>query len=242
MSLAYHATEVHWRIALTLIPLARAIGLICRILPCRPATRHTLWVIALLSLLAPPILPELDYSRILNAVAQSAAAPDDPARATSAPGPLPHSSDVIETLQRPALTAVEMGAASRASDSPLMISAKAVEPDPTAPQPASLRSSATVPIPSPTIKAGTPSALGPSEPRPTQRMNEAAPSWAFSTRLENVVDQLQSALSSPHLSLPESNRYLNSDLPITAPTASVPERETPGPISHSEAASDPPPR
>ena len=46
-------TEALWRNGLALIPLALAIVIVTRSVRCRPATRHTLWLMALLWLLMP---------------------------------------------------------------------------------------------------------------------------------------------------------------------------------------------
>src|SRR5262245_48472650 len=56
-SLAFISTDLLWRNALAAIPLAILVALICRWLPCRSSTRHALWVLVLISLLAPPMLP-----------------------------------------------------------------------------------------------------------------------------------------------------------------------------------------
>lgn len=49
--------DVLWQNALAAIPLALIVALICRWVTCRPATRHVLWLIVLLRLVAPPVLP-----------------------------------------------------------------------------------------------------------------------------------------------------------------------------------------
>lgn len=58
MTLALASLDLLWRNALGAIPLAIVVALVCRFLPCRPSTRHALWVIVLLSLLAPPLIPQ----------------------------------------------------------------------------------------------------------------------------------------------------------------------------------------
>lgn len=55
-------TDMLWRNALGAVPLALLVGAICRYLPCRPATRHVLWLMVLLWLVAPPIMPSLELS------------------------------------------------------------------------------------------------------------------------------------------------------------------------------------
>jgi len=49
-----------WRNGLTAIPLVMAVAVIGRVFPCRPATRHALWLTVLLSLVVPPMLPGFD--------------------------------------------------------------------------------------------------------------------------------------------------------------------------------------
>ncbi|MFH1418663.1 MAG: M56 family metallopeptidase [Planctomycetota bacterium] len=51
--------DVLWRGALAVVPLALIVGAICRWVPCRPATRHTLWCCVLASLLVGLVLPSL---------------------------------------------------------------------------------------------------------------------------------------------------------------------------------------
>lgn len=46
-----------WRNALAVIPLAIAVGLACRLFACRPATRHTLWLMVLAWFLIPIVIP-----------------------------------------------------------------------------------------------------------------------------------------------------------------------------------------
>lgn len=50
-------TDVLWRNALAVVPLAVVAALLCRILPCKPATRHMLWLVVLLVLFLPPGVP-----------------------------------------------------------------------------------------------------------------------------------------------------------------------------------------
>lgn len=49
--------ESLWRNAWATAPLALVVIVLCRALPCRPATRHTLWLIALLGFVAPLFMP-----------------------------------------------------------------------------------------------------------------------------------------------------------------------------------------
>ncbi|UCC31416.1 MAG: hypothetical protein JSU86_03895 [Phycisphaerales bacterium] len=51
------ATDLLWPYAIGAIPLALLVGAVTRWLPCRPATRHGLWLVVLLWLVAAPLLP-----------------------------------------------------------------------------------------------------------------------------------------------------------------------------------------
>lgn len=46
-----------WRNALAVIPLVLIVAAACRWLPCRPATKHALWLFILAWLVVPPMLP-----------------------------------------------------------------------------------------------------------------------------------------------------------------------------------------
>ncbi len=52
------ATDHLWRTAIATVPLTVLVLLICRCLPCRAATRHSLWVIVLSWFVISPILPD----------------------------------------------------------------------------------------------------------------------------------------------------------------------------------------
>ena len=62
MSWASLATELLWPNALAVVPLAALVAVICRWIPCRPTTRHALWLVVLLWFVVPPLLPELHAS------------------------------------------------------------------------------------------------------------------------------------------------------------------------------------
>ena len=61
-------TEMLWRFAMAAIPLAIVVAVLTRWLPCRPATRHTLWLTVLLWLVAAPLLPSAPSLGIGDAV------------------------------------------------------------------------------------------------------------------------------------------------------------------------------
>lgn len=50
-------TDALWRGALSAIPVALLVAAVCRFLPCRHATRHTLWLLVLLWFVVAPFLP-----------------------------------------------------------------------------------------------------------------------------------------------------------------------------------------
>lgn len=56
---ALHFTDGLWRNAVALVPLVLVVAAVCRVLPCRPATRHALWLFVLAWLVVPPFLPAL---------------------------------------------------------------------------------------------------------------------------------------------------------------------------------------
>lgn len=99
-----------WQNALTVIPLALAVALVCRYVRCRPATRHTLWLLVLGWFLLPPVLPEFaGLSAALRTIAPvSADAADDATDKTtraSAPalaaGPAPLPTAELSTTSTP---------------------------------------------------------------------------------------------------------------------------------------------
>lgn len=68
-----------WRNALGVIPLVVAIALLCRFMPMRASTRHTLWTVALLSLFIPPIMPRIDVAGWFAASPETTEIADDAA-------------------------------------------------------------------------------------------------------------------------------------------------------------------
>jgi beta-lactamase regulating signal transducer with metallopeptidase domain len=49
--------EVVWRAAILVVPLAIVVAVLCRFLPARPTTRHTLWLTVLIVLVTVPLVP-----------------------------------------------------------------------------------------------------------------------------------------------------------------------------------------
>ena len=49
--------DLLWGNAWTVIPLAFVVAAVCRWFPCRPATRHALWVLVLLGFVTPLVVP-----------------------------------------------------------------------------------------------------------------------------------------------------------------------------------------
>jgi beta-lactamase regulating signal transducer with metallopeptidase domain len=68
MTLGLLSMDLLWRNALGAVPLAFAVAAICRFARCRASTRHALWLMVLLSLLAPPLLPALNFADDLSAL------------------------------------------------------------------------------------------------------------------------------------------------------------------------------
>ncbi|MCZ6837577.1 MAG: M56 family metallopeptidase, partial [Planctomycetota bacterium] len=52
--------DVMWRVALAAIPLALLVAALGKTIPCRPSTRHAMWVGVVLILICTPFLPVLD--------------------------------------------------------------------------------------------------------------------------------------------------------------------------------------
>ena len=59
--------EFLWQNALAAIPLVLIIAAICKCVPCRPSTRHFLWLLVLVLLLAPRIAPPERLTRLVTA-------------------------------------------------------------------------------------------------------------------------------------------------------------------------------
>ena len=62
------ALDLLWRYALAAIPMALAVAAVCRLLPCRPTTRHAMWLTTLLFLVVAPFVPRVtvdDASKLL---------------------------------------------------------------------------------------------------------------------------------------------------------------------------------
>ena len=89
------AADALWRNALAAVPLALLVAAVCRWLPCRPATRHVLWLGVLLWLIVPPVLPSPQLTESL--------VPRPPAPGTSVPAseaiaPAPQAIDSMSEL------------------------------------------------------------------------------------------------------------------------------------------------
>ncbi len=53
-----------WRGGIAVVPLAVLAAAAARLLPCRPSTRHALWLVVLVVLVASPLLPRLDIPQL----------------------------------------------------------------------------------------------------------------------------------------------------------------------------------
>jgi len=57
-----------WRSVLMAVPLVILVSAVCRLVPCRPATRHALWLLALVSFVVLPfmaVLPGVDLAALM---------------------------------------------------------------------------------------------------------------------------------------------------------------------------------
>lgn len=63
--------EVWWRTGMIVIPIVLFLLIVCHVVRMRASTRHALWLLALLSLVALPFIPPIDVNRV-RAVAQDA--------------------------------------------------------------------------------------------------------------------------------------------------------------------------
>ncbi|HEY3245886.1 MAG TPA: M56 family metallopeptidase [Phycisphaerae bacterium] len=70
-------TDPLWRTALTVIPLVLGVAVICHFVPLLPATRHTLWLVVLLWLIASPLLPASSMPGLLARLIPHGGAPSE---------------------------------------------------------------------------------------------------------------------------------------------------------------------
>jgi len=64
MSMDWLPIDLLWRGALVVVPLALLVTVICRLFPCRPSTRHAMWLVVLVILVASPFLPRFDFGML----------------------------------------------------------------------------------------------------------------------------------------------------------------------------------
>ena len=76
-------TEFLWQNALAAIPLVLIVAAICKCVPCRPSTRHFLWLLVLVLLLAPRIAPPERLTRLVAAVLPASKEDPEPPAAVS---------------------------------------------------------------------------------------------------------------------------------------------------------------
>lgn len=111
------ATDMLWRSGLAAVPLVLVVAGICRCLPCRPWTRHVLWVTVLalmVLLLGAPLLPRVDVAALGRLLPKVEAGEKTPAPR----GAAPTTNSGLSASERavPALPAVPSGSAVRASE------------------------------------------------------------------------------------------------------------------------------
>ena len=64
MSMDWLPIDLLWRGALVVVPLALLVTAICSLFPCRPSTRHAMWLVVLIILAASPFLPRFDFGQL----------------------------------------------------------------------------------------------------------------------------------------------------------------------------------
>ncbi len=89
------ATNWLWYSAVSAVPMAVLVTVVCRWLPARPATRHTLWLVALAWFVVPPLLPDSTFSSLVSRLRGSGPEP----RAASAPVRTASDLDLGQPLQ-----------------------------------------------------------------------------------------------------------------------------------------------
>jgi beta-lactamase regulating signal transducer with metallopeptidase domain len=174
---AADAMELLWRNALLAIPLALTVAAICKWLPCRPATRHALWCMVLLSLMAPPIAPHLDWSSTIarhdettsneevreTSPAESAAVNAATPIATAPVAPAPRLTKLAEQPKRSQTSLTDRWLAYFNSFNPIVSYQTNVSPGVSTPSPMELRTSARAlnspPTIAPTAASASPAAL-----------------------------------------------------------------------------------
>jgi beta-lactamase regulating signal transducer with metallopeptidase domain len=65
---ASQAMDVLWRNGVAAVPIVVLTALACKVLPCRPATRHTMWLVVLGWLFVPAVLPEPPTQQLAGVV------------------------------------------------------------------------------------------------------------------------------------------------------------------------------
>lgn len=154
--LAGMLTDLLWRNALAVVPLALLVAGICRWMPCHAGTRHTLWLVTLLWLGVSPFLPAYPGSSRGPDVAVT-----PPAGVAVAPAPRPPETD-SPPVSAPSSAEPAVGPAPRAGEAELYISDRDPPPDRLA-----------------DASAGSPAATSSAEPQTPPPPDEAdAVAWA----------------------------------------------------------------
>ena len=63
-------TDLLWRYALAVIPLALLVAAVTRWIPCRPATRHLLWLTVLAWVIVSPLLPQAPTASFTSGICE----------------------------------------------------------------------------------------------------------------------------------------------------------------------------
>lgn len=100
MSLETLPIDVLWRSALAVVPMAVLVAVVCRLAPCRPSTRHSLWLVVMVLLVASPFLPPIaGTSRLLQALPPAG---DTPPTVSPPAAPAAHTGRAPAALPPPA--------------------------------------------------------------------------------------------------------------------------------------------
>ncbi|MCH7813889.1 MAG: hypothetical protein IID40_07695, partial [Planctomycetes bacterium] len=122
--------DLLWGNAWTVLPLALVVAAVCRWFPCRPATRHALWVLVLLGFVAPLVVPPRTGPLLPDAVV-NLTAPVLPS-SDQVTSPEPDRDEYADNQSRPPVDRALSKAAAREPDpAPAAFFAESVPPPPT---------------------------------------------------------------------------------------------------------------
>jgi beta-lactamase regulating signal transducer with metallopeptidase domain len=116
-----------WRFALLAIPMAILVAVICRCLPCKPSTRHSLWLTLLVLIAILPFLPSAPAPDLMHVAGTLAADPDQHPKPTSSAPALTEDDATPRDAEASTATTERSGGAmkTQAPDAPTL----GIEPD-----------------------------------------------------------------------------------------------------------------